>query len=147
MLEHSSDVQRLDIKDLDLYGISPSDPGPMVLCNQCDHVMAAEGIMRHIKRVHGSKIVPAPSSKVRSLLALKGNLTAGGTLSSSAGIHSSGSSSNSSRSSSSSAIGASLSSQFSNRLNVSKMAPPSHLSSSGNGNFIFAYNFVLAQNC
>lgn len=117
-------MQRLDIKDFGLYGISPSDPGPMVLCNQCSHIMAPEGILRHVKRVHGLKIVPAANSKMRiaSLLASKGNSTTGSFISGGGG---SGSNSQSSTSS--------LTSAFSNRLNLSRMAPPLHSINSTSG--------------
>lgn len=108
------------MKDYNLYGISPGDPGPMVLCNQCSHIMAPEGVMRHVKRVHGSKIVPAPSNKVRIALAAKGISTAGALLSSNAGISQS-SISNSAMTVAASAsytISTNLSNEFSNRLNV-----------------------------
>lgn len=112
----------MDLNDYNLYGISPSDPGPMVLCNQCNHIMAPEGVIRHVKRVHGSKIVPASSSKVRTLLASKGISTAGALLSSS----SAGSNNNHLNSISNSianpastyTITGNLSNEFSNRLNV-----------------------------
>lgn len=116
-----ADVQRLDLNDYNLYGILPSDPAAMVLCNQCNHIMAPEGVMRHVKRVHGSKILPASSSKVRTLLASKGISTAGTLLSSS----NAGSNNNLNSISNSIANPAStytitgnLSNEFSNRLNV-----------------------------
>lgn len=116
----AADVQRLDLKDCNLYGVSPSDPGPMVLCNQCNHIMAPEGIMRHVKRVHGSKIVPAPSNKLR--IPTKGSSTAGSILSNTT-------TQNVNRLTNSSSVTAqatdtTLSTEFSNRLSVSKMAPP-----------------------
>lgn len=118
--EHRADVQRLDIKDYELYGISPSDPGPMVLCNQCNHIMAPEGIVRHVKRVHGSKIVPAASSKSRiaMLLASRAHTTASSVFAS----NSNTSITNNTLSNSGST--SSLTTAFSNRLNLSKMAPP-----------------------
>lgn len=118
-----ADVQRLDLLDCNLYGESPSDPGPMVLCNQCNHIMAPEGIMRHVKRIHGSKIVPAPSNKLR--IPSKGSSTAGAITSQNIGRLCS------SNSTTPQATDASLSSEFSNRLNVSKMAPPTPLNSTG----------------
>lgn len=117
-----ADVQRLELVDSNLYGESPSDPGPMVLCNQCNHVMAPEGIMRHVKRVHGSKIIPAPSNKLR--IPSKGNSAAGTTIPI-AGSPNIGRISNPPTPQPSDS---NLSSEFSNRLNVSKMAPPTPLS-------------------
>lgn len=121
MSPNIADVQRLDLNDYNLYGISPSDPGPMVLCNQCNHIMAPEGVMRHVKRVHGSKIVPASSSKVRTLLASKGISTAGALLSSSnAGINNNLNSISNliANPASTYTITGNLSNEFSNRLNV-----------------------------
>lgn len=120
LYEHRADVQRLDIKDYELYGISPSDPGPMVLCNQCSHIMAPEGIARHVKRVHGTKIVPAASSKSRiaMLLASRAHSTTGSVFAS----NSNASITNNSLTNSCST--SSLTTAFSNRLNLSKMAPP-----------------------
>lgn len=119
--EHRADVQRLDIKDYELFGISPSDPGPMVLCNQCSHIMAPEGIVRHAKRVHGTKIVPAASSKSRiaMLLASRANSTTGSVFASKS--NATGIASNSLTNSCSTS---SLTTAFSNRLSLSKMAPP-----------------------
>lgn len=82
----------------------------MVLCNQCNHITAPEGIARHVKRVHGTKIVPVANNRLRisSILAAKGVSTAGVSLpSSNATIHSN-----------ISATDAALSSVFSARLNV-----------------------------
>lgn len=119
----SADVQRLDIKDCNLYGVSPSDPGPMVLCNQCNHIMAPEGIMRHVKRVHGSKIVPSPSIKLR--IPVKGSSTVGSILS-----NNSNSTVTSQSVTSAGAAESTLSAEFTNRLNVSKMAPPTPINAS-----------------
>lgn len=113
----TADVQRLDLDDCNLYGVSPSDPGPMVLCNQCNHIMAPEGIMRHVKRVHGSKIVPAPSSKLR--IPTKGSSTAGSILPNTTTPNRLTNSTVAPQ-----ANDSTLSTEFSNRLNVSKMAPP-----------------------
>lgn len=121
-----ADVQRLDLTDCNLYGESPSDPGPMVLCNQCSHIMAPEGIMRHVKRVHGSKIVPAPSiGKLRIP-------TKGKTLP--AGVATFNRMTNNSLSTPQGAD-TTLSAEFSNRLNVSKMAPPTPINASSGKNF------------
>ncbi|XP_055317396.1 probable cyclin-dependent serine/threonine-protein kinase DDB_G0292550 isoform X2 [Sitodiplosis mosellana] len=123
----TADVQRLDLTDCNLYGESPSDPGPMVLCNQCNHIMAPEGIMRHVKRVHGSKIVPAPSSgKLR--IPSKGSSTASITLPN-AGTPTFNRMTNNSLSTPK-GVDSTLSAEFSNRLNVSKMAPPTPINSS-----------------
>lgn len=106
----AADVQRLDIGDYNLYGVSPSDPGPMVLCNQCNHITAPEGIARHVKRVHGTKIVPLASSnrvRISSILAAKSVSGAGVSMPSNAIIHNN-----------ISATDAALSSAFSARLNV-----------------------------
>lgn len=134
----TADVQRLDLRDCNLYGVSPSDPGPMVLCNQCNHIMAPEGIMRHVKRVHGSKIVPSPSIKLR--IPAKGSSTAGSILSNTAtsNISRMTNSSNSTVTSqtaayvsaAAAAAESSLSSEFTNRLNVSNMAPPTPINAS-----------------
>lgn len=137
----AADVQRLDLKDCNLYGVSPSDPGPMVLCNQCNHIMAPEGIMRHVKRVHGSKIVPSPSIKLR--IPAKGSSTVGSILSTTttSNIHRLTNNSNSTVTSqtatsaaavavAAAAAESSLSTEFSNRLNVSKMAPPTPINAS-----------------
>lgn len=118
-----ADVQRLDLQDCNLYGESPSDPGPMVLCNQCNHIMAPEGIMRHVKRVHGSKIVPAPSNKLR--IPSKGNSTVASTTPQTINRFSSNNTTTPQPTDST------LSAEFSNRLNVSKMAPPTPLNSTG----------------
>lgn len=126
VFENIADVQRLDLNDYNLYGISPSDPGPMVLCNQCNHIMAPEGVMRHVKRVHGSKIVPATSNKVRTLLASKGISTAGALLSSSNAGSNNNLINNNLTSISNSIVNpastytitGNLSNEFSNRLNV-----------------------------
>lgn len=109
-----------------MYGVSPSDPGPMVLCNQCNHIMAPEGIMRHVKRVHGSKIVPAPNNKLR--IPLKGSSTVGSSITNvvTPTMH---------RITNSNSVAPqgpdlTLSTEFSNRLNVSKMAPPTPINAS-----------------
>lgn len=118
-----ADVQRLDLTDCNLYGVSPSDPGPMVLCNQCNHIMAPEGIMRHVKRVHGSKILPSPSIKLR--IPAKGSSTVEQRLTNNSTV--------TSQTIASVAVAAdesSLSSEFTNRLNVSKMAPPTPINAS-----------------
>lgn len=133
-----ADVQRLDLHDSNLYGVSPSDPGPMVLCNQCNHIVAPEGIMRHVKRVHGSKIVPAPTNKLR--IPSKGSSTAGALTPQN--INRISSSSNSSISGNSmipQSTDSTLSTEFSNRLNVSKMAPPTPLNAAGNGHVGIAH--------
>ncbi|XP_031622121.1 hybrid signal transduction histidine kinase A-like [Contarinia nasturtii] len=122
----TADVQRLDLTDCNLYGVSPSDPGPMVLCNQCNHIMAPEGIMRHVKRIHGSKIVPAPSSKLR--IPSKGSSTIGIILPTT-GSQTINRLTNNSLSTPQ-ATDSALSTEFSNRLNVSKMAPPTPINSS-----------------
>lgn len=127
----AADVQRLDLTDCNLYGESPSDPGPMVLCNQCNHIMAPEGIMRHVKRVHGSKIVPAPSGKLR--IPTKGISTAGITMPI-IGAPTMNRMTNNSLSTPQ-ATESTLSTEFSNRLNVSKMAPPTPINSSSGKNF------------
>lgn len=110
-----ADVQRLDIKDYGLYGLSPSDPGPMVVCNQCSHVMAPEGVARHVKKVHGAKLLSM--YKVRPM--------DGSTISSSG--NSSSSSSSSSGIAKSTTMtppsAATLAAAFSNRLNVSRSSP------------------------
>lgn len=138
----AADVQRLELKDCNLYGVSPSDPGPMVLCNQCNHIMAPEGIMRHVKRVHGSKIVPSPSIKLR--IPAKGSSTVGSILSNTttSNINRLTNNSNSTVTSqtatsaaaavavAAAAAESSLSTEFSNRLNVSKMAPPTPINAS-----------------
>lgn len=78
--------------------------------------------MRHVRRIHGSKIVPAPSSKSRiaTLLAAKGNSTAGALLSSNAGLHSNLSQTgiNSTALGATDSLSQNLSSEFSNRLTV-----------------------------
>lgn len=135
----AADVQRLDLKDCNLFGVSPSDPGPMVLCNQCNHIVAPEGIMRHVKRVHGSKIVPSPSIKLR--IPAKGSSTVGSILSNTttSNINRITNNSNSTVTSQTAAsVGvaiaaaaeSSLSTEFTNRLNVSKMAPPTPINAS-----------------
>lgn len=128
----TADVQRLDLTDCNLYGVSPSDPGPMVLCNQCNHIMAPEGIMRHVKRVHGSKIVPAPNNKLR--IPSKGSSTVGSTLTNvvTPSMHRI----TNSNSLQPHAADVSLSTEFSNRLNVSKMAPPTPISASAGKKYL-----------
>lgn len=121
----TADVQRLDLTDCNLYGVSPSNPGPMVLCDMCNHVIAPEGITRHVIRVHGSKIVPTPANKIR--IPLKGSSTAGPTLSN-LNIPNVNRLTNNSLSTPQ-ATEAALSTEFSNRLNVSKMAPPTQINS------------------
>lgn len=109
-----------------------------MLCNQCNHIMAPEGIMRHVKRVHGSKIVPAPSSKLR--IPTKGSSTAGA----STPQNQNTSRISSGNSTTPQATDTTLSSEFSNRLNVSKMAPPTPLIASGkkeNAQCFFLYRF------
>lgn len=120
--------------------MSPSNPGPMVLCDQCNHVMAPEGIMRHVKRVHGSKIVPAPSNKLR--IASKGNSTAGPTNTTTQYINRI---TNNSLSTPQTAD-ATLSADFTNRLNVSKMAPPTPINSVAGKKartFLFIYQNIV----
>lgn len=102
-----TDVHRLDVKDYSLYGISPSEPGPMVLCNQCNHIMAPEGIIRHVKRVHGSKLVSMYKARPPVTTATKSSVTSTAT--------------------------STLATAFTNRLNVSKMAPPAQSSVTGSG--------------
>lgn len=139
----SADVQRLDLQDCNLYGVSPSNPGPMVLCDQCNHVIAPEGIMRHVKRVHGSKIVPAPSNKLR--IPSKGSSTAGSTQSNANTQYISRITNNSL--STPQAADATLSTEFTNRLNVSKMAPPTPLNAAAgktaDGRFAFIYQYIF----
>lgn len=105
-----ADVQRLDIKDYGLYGIDISEPGPMVLCNQCNHIMAPEGILRHVKKVHGSKLVsmykarPPIATTTKPISSLSSTVTSA----------------------------SNLATAFSNRLNVSKMAPPTQSNAANN---------------
>lgn len=133
-----ADVQRLDLTDCNLYGVSPSNPGPMVLCDLCNHVMAPEGIMRHVIRVHGSKIVPTPTNKLR--IPSKGISTAGPTLSN-LNIPNVNRLTNNSLSTPQ-ATESALSTEFSNRLNVSKMAPPTQINSTAGMNGVIKSNYI-----
>lgn len=81
----------------------------MVLCNQCNHIMAPEGIIRHVKKVHGSKLVSMYKARPPTATATKPMA-----------------------SSSSSSSASNLAAAFSNRLNVSKMAPPAQSNAATN---------------
>lgn len=92
--------------------------------------------MRHVKRVHGSKIVPSPSIKLR--IPAKGSSTVGSILSNTTASNINRLTNNSNSTITSQSVAASavvaaaaaaaaessLSTEFTNRLNVSKMAPP-----------------------
>lgn len=93
--------------------------------------------MRHVKRVHGSKIVPSPSIKLR--IPAKGSSTVGSILSNTttSNINRMTNNSNSTVTSQTAVVAAaaaaaesSLSTEFTNRLNVSKMAPPTPINAS-----------------
>lgn len=120
----------------------------MVICDQCNHIMAPEGITRHVKRVHGIKILPTASGKsqIASLLASKvhsmaGNLFTGNNNNNVSGMPSNSLSSNS--------AAAALPTEFSNRLSLSKMAPPgkSFSNNSNNCKSKRIFNFQNWPNC